>query len=81
MISFFLRPVVSRLAVVALVAAMIGAVGWRIHKSGEQEALRRVERANAAADKRADKAERGVLTCPPELWSREHQRCATKLLP
>jgi hypothetical protein len=65
-----------------LVASFIGLVSlgvWWLRKDAADDALRAVEKANRIIEKRADEAEQNVLTCPPELWSRELRRCATKL--
>jgi hypothetical protein len=48
-------------------------------RDAAQEAIAAVERGNAEAGRAADAGEMRVLTCPPELWSRERRECATKL--
>lgn len=72
-------PVAIRFAIVlALIAAVLGIL-YKVREDGRRDALAAVERANAEAEARANEGERNVLTCPPELWSRELRRCATKL--
>ena len=79
MIGFPFNPAGVRLVlVVVLIAAAIGIL-YAVREDGRKDALDAVDRANRQSESRANKAERDVWTCPPELWSREHQRCATKL--
>ena len=76
---FLFSPVGVRLAIVAALMLAVGIGLHLIRKDAAEEATRVIERANAEAARRADEGERNVLTCPPELWSRELRRCATKL--
>lgn len=79
MIQLAFSPVAQRLALVLSLVALVGAGLWWLRKDAADDALRAVEQANRLLEQRADKAEQNVLTCPPELWSRELRRCATKL--
>jgi hypothetical protein len=79
MMAFLLNPIALRMAAVVAIFAALGAGLWVIEKRAADRALIAVERANTEAARKADEGERNVLTCPPELWSRELRRCATKL--
>jgi hypothetical protein len=76
---FLFSPMGLRLilAVAALGAVFAGL--WVVEKRAADRALAAVERANSEAARKADDGERNVLTCPPDLWSRELRKCATKL--
>lgn len=76
---FLFSPIGVRLMIALAVLAGLAAVAWEIREDGKRDALIAVERANTEAQRRADEGGRTVLTCPPELWSRELRRCATKL--
>jgi predicted outer membrane lipoprotein len=79
MFALLLNPIVWRGGLVlAALLAVIGAL-WLVEKRAADRALVAVERANTEAARKADEGERNVLTCPPELWSRELRKCATKL--
>lgn len=77
MIAFLFSPIGKRLAFVAAAIVIALLVVHTIQEDARRKAIEVIERVNRENEMRADKAERGVLTCPPELWSREHQRCAT----
>ena len=79
MIPFLFSPIGARLLLVASFIGLVSLGVWWLRKDAADDALRAVEKANRAVEKRADEAEQNVLTCPPELWSRELRRCATKL--
>ena len=76
---FLLTPIGIRLVVVVVALLAVAALIWTIEKRAAERALARVERANTEAGRKADDGEQRVLTCPPELWSREKRTCATKL--
>ena len=48
----------------------------RDREAGAAKERARIERANDAAESKADAAERGVLACPPGKWNKEASRCA-----
>lgn len=79
MIPFLFGPIGARLLLVAGLISAVSLGVWWLRKDAAEDALRSAERANRAVEKRADEAEMNVLTCPPELWSRELRKCATKL--
>ncbi len=79
MIPFLFSPIGARLLLVVSFIGLVSLGVWWLRKDAADDALRAVERANSLVEKRADDAEQNVLTCPPELWSRELRRCATKL--
>ena len=79
MIPFLFSPIGARLLLVAGLASAISLGVWWLRKDAANDATQAIDRANRAVEKRADEAERNVLTCPPELWSRELRKCATKL--
>ena len=79
MFGLVLNPIMLRIAAVGGVILFLAGAVYMIEKRAADRALQAVERANRAVEKRADEAEQNVLTCPPELWSRELRRCATKL--
>jgi hypothetical protein len=77
--SFLFSPIGIRLAICVAIALAVGVVLHLIRKDAAEEATRVIERANVEAERKANEGERNVLTCPPELWSRELRRCATNL--
>lgn len=48
----------------------------RDREAGAATERARIERANDAAESKADAAERDVLACPPGRWNKEASRCA-----
>ena len=79
MIPLLFSPIGARLLLVASIIGLVSLGVWWLRKDAANDATHAIERANRAVEKRADEAERNVLTCPPELWSRELRKCATKL--
>ena len=79
MIPFLFSPVGARLVLVGSLIGLVSLGVWWLRKDAAEDALRDTERANRIIEKHADDAAQRVLTCPPELWSRELRRCATKL--
>ena len=71
--------IVAPIVGVVLVFVWYQAAVRRAEEIGRKAAIEQIEKSNRAAQDAADKAEQNVLTCPPELWSREQRRCATKL--
>ena len=79
MIGFLLSPI-GRYVVMACVAmAMIFVAIKIIEQRGADRVQAKIDRANKAAGDAADKAEAGVMTCPPGMWDRERRTCAIKL--
>jgi hypothetical protein len=78
MLTLF-KPALFRLGLAVAALGLLAAGVWLIEKRAAERTLQRVERANTEAARRADEGEQRVLTCPPELWSRELRQCATKL--
>jgi hypothetical protein len=55
------------------------AVFMILEKRAAERIEAKIERANRASENKADAGGLNAATCPPELWSREKQQCATKL--
>ena len=80
-----LKLIFAKWRVLLPAAGLLLAFAWhqaslrRAEEAGRRAAIAEIERSNKAAEGAADKAEQRVLTCPPELWSREQRKCVTKL--
>ena len=79
LLMWFLSPIGRYVGLVVAIAVAGGVVVTMIRRDAAADATRAIERANRTNEDRADAGEQRVLTCPPELWSREKRTCATKL--
>lgn len=79
MMAFLFTPL-GRYAALAVALFIAGwAVIAVIRRDAAHDALQAVSNANRANEGKADVSGHNAMTCPPELWSREKQICATKL--
>jgi hypothetical protein len=79
MIGFLLSPIGRYVVMAGVALALIFVAVKVIEQRGAERLQSKIDRANKAAGDAADKAEAGVLTCPPGMWDRERRTCATKL--
>lgn len=58
-----------------MVLGAVASLTWCSYDYGRNSARIEIDRANEKAGANADKAERGVLHCPPGKWNREARKC------